>query len=129
MGFPTFRDMLDPLLRVLAEAPEGMQARVAQDRVADLLGLGENERQLLVPGGTQRLYRHRTNWAHDRLKRASLSSSPTRGVWMITELGLELVRLRPNGLSREEIHRIGNVGRNQRMAACSGATARSLDDR
>lgn len=49
MGFPTFRDMIDPLLRVLAEAPDGLSSQRAQDLVADRLQLSTEDRDQRVP--------------------------------------------------------------------------------
>ena len=111
MGFPSFRDMIEPLLRILAEASEGLPARRAQDLVADHMQLPADDRARRVPSGTQVLFRHRTNWAHDRLKRAQLSSTPRRGVWHLTPKGFELVRARTQSLSKEEVRELAKAGR------------------
>jgi restriction system protein len=121
MAFPSFRDMIEPLLRVLADAPEGLPARRAQDLVADRLELSEADRSLRVPGGTQVLFRHRTNWAHDRLKRARLSSTPRRGVWRLTPDGLELVRTKAGALAKDEIRELAKAGRDVKIDACMSA--------
>lgn len=117
MSFPTFRDMIEPLLRVLAEAPEGLSSRRAQDLVADRLLLSTEDRERRVPGGTQVLFRHRTNWAHDRLKRAQLSATPRRGVWQLTPKGLALVRAHAAPLADTELHELAKTGRSVRIAA------------
>jgi restriction system protein len=92
MGVPALREMVEPLLRVLAESPEGIPAKRAQDLVADRLALSAEDRSQRVAKGSQHLFRHRANWAHDRLKRAGLSSAPRKGVWRATKEGLELAR-------------------------------------
>ena len=120
MAFPTFRDMIDPLLRVLADAPHGLSARSAQDLVADQLKLSDADRELRVPGGTQILFRHRTNWAHDRLKRAGLSSTPRRGIWQLTTPGFDLVRLRAGALATDEVRELARAGRDVKLDACRG---------
>jgi restriction system protein len=117
MSFPTFRDMIEPLLRVLAEAPDGLSSRRAQDLVAERLQLSSEDRDRRVPGGTQVLFRHRTNWAHDRLKRAQLSLTPRRGVWQLTPKGLALVRAHAAPLADTELQELANVGRSVRIAA------------
>ncbi|HET7500209.1 MAG TPA: winged helix-turn-helix domain-containing protein [Kofleriaceae bacterium] len=114
--------MIEPLLRVLAEAPDGLPARRAQDLVADHIQLSADDRALRVPGGTQVLFRHRTNWAHDRLKRAQLSSTPRRGVWQLTPKGFELVRARPQPLGKDEVHELAKAGRD---ASRAGAATRA----
>jgi restriction system protein len=118
MAFPSFREMIEPLLRVLADAPDGLSSRRAQDLVADRLQLSDADRALRVPGGTQVLFRHRTNWAHDRLKRARLSSTPRRGVWQLTAAGFELVRARSQ-LATAEIRELAKAGRDLRIETCA----------
>jgi restriction system protein len=82
------------------------------------LQLSDEERALRVPGGTQVLFRHRTNWAHDRLKRAGLSSAPRRGMWQLTSKGAELARTRPETLPRDEILMLAKAGRDTPMHSC-----------
>jgi restriction system protein len=119
MAFPSFREMIEPLLRVLADAPDGLSARSAQDLVADRMQLSADDRALRVPGGTQVLFRHRTNWAHDRLKRALLSSTPRRGMWQLTAKGFELVRARSQPLAGQEVRELAKAGRDVRIEACA----------
>ena len=123
MAFPTFRDMIDPLLRVLADAPNGLSARSAQDLVADKLQLTDTDRSQRVPGGTQVLFRHRTNWAHDRLKRAGLSSTPRRGTWQLTTRGFDLVRSTAGTLAKDEIRELARAGRDLKIEACRAEAA------
>jgi restriction system protein len=117
MSFPTFRDMIEPLLRVLAEAPDGLPSRRAQDLVANRLQLSAEDRDRRVPGGTQVLFRHRANWAHDRLKRAQLSSTPRRGIWQLTPKGFALVRANSAPLADTELYELAKAGRSVRISA------------
>ena len=91
MSVPTYDRFIEPLLRFLVTRPEGASAREAQDGAASALGLTESDRQQLLPSGTQLTYRNRAAWAHDRLKRAGLSISPKRGIWVATDKGRSLV--------------------------------------
>jgi len=88
MSVPTYDRFIEPLLRYLVQHPQGVPARQAHDAVADALGLSDVDRQQLLPSGAQAIYKNRAGWAHDRLKRAGLSSSPRRGVWMATPEGV-----------------------------------------
>ena len=129
MAIPPLRDMIEPLLRVLADAPDGLTARQAQDRVADRLQLSASDRSQRVLRGTQHVFRHRTNWAHDRLKRARLSSTPRRGVWQLTGEGLTLARSLTNELPKETLQQIAKAARDLELpnlddeAAPENATA------
>ena len=55
----------------------------------------------LLPSGAQPIDRNRAGWAHDRLKRAGLSSSPRRGSWQITQAGREFLERQPQPLPAE----------------------------
>jgi restriction system protein len=118
MAFPSFRDMIEPLLRVLADAPDGLPSRRAQDLVADRMQLSSDDRTLRVSSGTQALFRHRINWAHDRLKRALLSSTPRRGFWQLTPKGFEMVRAQKQPLAKAELHELAKAGRDVRIETC-----------
>lgn len=111
MSFPTYDQMIDPLLRVLATAPEGMPAKAAHDQIADRLKLSDDDRRILLPSGKQALLANRAGWAHDRLKRAELSSSPKRGWWQLTAKGIDLARRHPRPLTEQEIRAIAVVPR------------------
>jgi len=89
---PTYDRFIEPVLRFLASNPEGVAAKLAHDQAAFALGLTEGEQQELLPSGAQLIYKNRAGWAHDRLKRAGLSSSPKRGFWKITADGLSFIK-------------------------------------
>lgn len=105
MPVPTYDKFIEPVLRHLALHPEGVRAREAHEAAADILGLDDEVRQLTVPTG-QPLYNNRAGWAHDRLKRAGLSSSPKRGLWKITSEGLKLIAENPGSFSEEIVREI-----------------------
>lgn len=100
MPVPTYDKFIEPLLRFLATQPDGALARVAHEQAAAMLGLTEEEKQELLPSGTQPIYKNRAGWAHDRLKRAGLSSSPRRGYWKITAAGSDFVKANPTAFSQ-----------------------------
>ncbi len=91
MAVPTYDRFIEPLLRYLVQHPQGVTARQAHEAVAAELGLSESDRQQLLPSGAQAIYKNRAGWAHDRLKRAGLSSSPRRGLWKVTPEGIRFV--------------------------------------
>ncbi len=92
MSVPTYDQFIEPVLRYLADHPEGAPAPVVHDAAANSLGLSEQDREALVPSGTQRLYKNRAGWAHDRLKRAGLSTTPKHGFWKINAAGAIFVK-------------------------------------
>lgn len=136
MPVPTYDQFIEPLLRVLAQHPDGMAARQAADAAAAALGVTEEQKQELLPSGAQPIYRNRAGWAHDRLKRAGLSSSPRRGSGQITQAGREFLERQPQPLPAEVARELamGFVDVRIRPAAEAGgevgsAAAASPDDR
>lgn len=101
MPVPTYDQFIEPLLRYLATHEEGVSPKFAQEEAAHALGLTDEQKQELLPSGAQPIYKNRTGWAHDRLKRAGLSSSPRRGFWKITADGIAFVKAHPTPFSAE----------------------------
>ena len=69
----------------------------------------------MCSSGAQPIYRNRAGWAHDRLKRAGLSSSPRRGSWQITQAGRGASRatglhVMGYGTRRSDLQRVGGAG-------------------
>lgn len=86
MPVPTYDQFIEPILRFLASKPSGAPTRDAHEAAATTLGLTTEQRQKLISSG-QHTYKNRANWAHDRLKRAGLSTSEKRGYWKLTDKG------------------------------------------
>lgn len=92
MAVPTYDKFIEPLLRYLVQQADGVAAKLAHDQAATALGLSEEDKQELLPSGAQPIYKNRAGWAHDRLKRAGLSSSPRRGFWKATPEGIAFAK-------------------------------------
>ena len=83
-----------------------MPARQVYEAAADALGLDEEDKQLLLASAPIPVYKNRAAWAHDRLKRAGLSSSPQRGMWQLTPQGIRFAADHPAPLTIEQVQRI-----------------------
>lgn len=101
MTVPTYDQFIEPILRFLAKNPDGAPAKAAHDAAAATLGLVDEDRLQMLASGTQLVYKNRAGWAHDRLKRAGLSSSPKRGFWKLTAEGSAFVKAHPSPLSAD----------------------------
>ncbi len=106
MPLPTYDRFIEPILRYLATLPSGASAREAHEVAAQMLGVSEADKQELLPGGSQPVYKNRAAWAHDRLKRAGLSSSPRRGLWQLTDAGRMYVAAHAAPLPSTEVERL-----------------------
>jgi restriction system protein len=94
MSIPTYEKFIEPLLRELSKHPDGLLIEAAHEVTAKALGLTSEQRESVLASG-QPVYRNRSGWAHDRLKRAGLSSSPRRGLWQITSAGIDFLKKHP----------------------------------
>src|SRR4051812_38676651 len=101
MTVPTYDNFIEPLLRYLEAHPSGVEAKAAHEAAPTALNLPAEDREQLLPSGTQRIYKNRAGWAHDRLKRAGLSSSPRRGFWKLTPEGMAFATQRTEPFSAE----------------------------
>jgi restriction system protein len=128
MTVPTYDKFIEPVLRFLATQPSGAPAREAHEAAAQTLGVTDADRQELLPSGTQLVYKNRAGWAHDRLKRAGLSSSPRRGFWKLTEHGLAFLTKHPTPLSLKTVEqlRIGFMDVRLKPSASSESLASPL---
>jgi len=130
VAIPTYDQWIEPILRLLDNHPNGIGAPAAHDLAAQALGLTADDRDQLLPSGVQRVYKNRAGWAHDRLKRAGLSSSPRRGFWQLTPAGFDYLRGHPGPFDGAEIARLAEAFNQVRLspdskpaAALIGATA------
>ena len=93
MAIPDYQSLMLPVLTIAAEG----EARVptAAERIADQLGLTEEEREELLPSGAQRLLHNRIHWAKFYMSKAGLIESPKRGVFVASETGRALLTTKP----------------------------------
>lgn len=103
MSIPTYDQFIEPVLRFLASVPDGALTRDVYEAAANAMHLTDDERAEMLPSQTQQIYKNRIGWAHDRLKRAGLSSSSRRGLWCLTDEGLQFALSHPQPLSSEQV--------------------------
>lgn len=117
MPVPTYDLFIEPVLRYLAQHPDGALARDVHEAVADRLGLSESDRAELLPSGIQAVYKNRAGWAHDRLKRAGYSASLRRGFWRLTPKGAAFAQATPGPLSESAIEALAKYDKDVRLRA------------
>jgi restriction system protein len=116
MAVPTYDNFIEPILRYLAAHPEGAAARDVHEAAASVLGLDAQQRQQVLPSGTQAVYKNRAGWAHDRLKRAGLSSSVRRGHWRLTPAGLAFASEQPTPLPPAVLEELATANTDVRLS-------------
>jgi len=94
MAIPDFQSLMLPLMRYCADGKEHTISETT-DALAGQFKLTDEERTALLPSGVQEVFRNRVAWAKSHLKMAGLIENPKRGIYNITERGLETVRKNP----------------------------------
>lgn len=100
MVMPTWDQFMAPVLRVLTDG-ETRSRRWLYDRVADDTSLTEEERATTLKSG-QLMYENRIGWATSHLNRVGGLDRPTRGRYVITDVGRRLLAEHPAGISERD---------------------------
>lgn len=95
MPIPDYQGLMFPLLKAISDGEERMLSDIT-DVLADQFHLTENEREELLPSGSQPVFRNRVSWARTYLKKAGLLDSPRRGRIRITKRGVEVLKSNPS---------------------------------
>ena len=86
MAIPKYDEMYREFLEALADG-RPHKIREIRDRLAELFGVTEEERKVLLPSGKQPLFNNRVAWTSSYLKQAQLIETLSRGTYIITEQG------------------------------------------
>jgi restriction system protein len=93
LAIPDYQTLLLPVLKVASEGETRVPA--AAEKIADQLGLSEEEREEMLPSGKQRLLHNRVHWAKFYMSKAGLIASPKRGVFTASQAGKDLLAKAP----------------------------------
>jgi restriction system protein len=100
MAIPDFQTIMLPLLKHITDGNEHSNHELTE-ALAKHFQLSEEERNQLLPSGRQKLFTNRVAWAKADLKMAGLIHSPKRGISVITERGIEILRNPPDKIDRK----------------------------
>lgn len=91
---PDYQSIMLPLLRLVSDGREH-KMRDVTERLAEQMGVTEEERKELLPSGAAPVFYNRTAWAKTYLKKAGLLDSPKQGIVVISKRGLEIIKGNP----------------------------------
>lgn len=91
MAIPKFDELFPIILEIFEDGKILKNAEIV-DAVIQKLNLTEEEKQRLLPSGTQTVIYNRADWAAYYLRRASLLKVEKRGQYQISEIGLEYIK-------------------------------------
>jgi restriction system protein len=102
MSIPDYQACMLPLLLFASDGEEHGMAE-AVERLSEQFGLSQEEREELLPSGTQFVISNRVGWARTYMKKAGLLTDPRRGHFRITDRGKELLKKKPASLSATDL--------------------------
>ena len=95
MAIPKFDELFNDILELLSDKKE-YKTRDVKEIISNKLDLTDEERQQLLPSGTQPVVINRIGWSITSLKKAAYVESKKWGSINITELGLKEHKNNPN---------------------------------
>lgn len=84
---PNFEELMRPVLECACNGE--VRISDAIDVIADKLALSQEDRELLIPSGSQTRFANRVHWAKSYLKQAGLVKATRRAHFVITDRGRE----------------------------------------
>lgn len=93
MAIPDYQSLMLPVLSASCAGETKIGAVV--ERLAEILGLTDDERSQLLPSGKQTIFANRVHWAKTYLGKAGLVESTRHGHFRITPRGRETLDSKP----------------------------------
>ena len=98
MAVPDYQSLMLPLLKITSDGKEH-SLNEAIEKLAQQLGLSDNDRKEMLPSGTQRKFDNRVSWARTYMQKALLLSSTGRSKFCITERGIKVLKDNPSNIN------------------------------
>lgn len=102
MTLPDYQSFMLPVLKFAADGCE-RRVRDAVEGVADMLQISDEDKQEMLPSGTQTRLYNRVGWSVTYLHKAGLLNKPQRGWFKITESGQSLLRSNPEKIDNSTL--------------------------
>ena len=107
-GTPTWEQFSVPGLAVLSDGMTRSLRQLRRD-VADAVGLTAEQRAETLPSGQLRAD-NRIGWAASFLNRVDALDHPSRGQYVITDFGRELLERHPTGITENDLKAVAKEG-------------------
>lgn len=104
MAIPTFEEIMLPLLKLLSNQNIYSISEI-RESLEIYFKLTNEEKNRILPSGTQTYFSNRVHWAKTYLLKASLIESPQRGSIKISQLGLDILKENPNEINPKFLER------------------------
>jgi restriction system protein len=92
---PDYQSLMLPLLRLVSDRQEYKYRDIIEKLAVEYKVIDEERKELLA-SGNQAIFDNRVGWAKTYLKKAGLLDSPKRAIFVITELGIQILNKKPD---------------------------------
>lgn len=103
MAIPDYQTLMLPVLRLAAGGETDI--RHCTEAIAKDFGLSPEDLQLLLPSGKQTVFSNRTHWAKTYLVKAGLLRMTTRGRFVATQRGIDVLAETPSRIDNALLDR------------------------
>jgi restriction system protein len=100
MAIPEYQKFMLPLLKYANDDDEHKIADAYED-LAKEFQLTDEEKEELLPSGTQQLFKNRIGWARTYLAKAGLLQNPKRGFFRISDRGKSVLSENPTEINND----------------------------
>lgn len=102
MAIPDFQTIMLPLLQYASDGNEHSVFETIE-HLSNVFNLTEDEKQELLPSGTQARFANRVAWARSYFKQAGLVENTKRGYFKITSRGVNLLNAKPVTINKKTL--------------------------
>jgi restriction system protein len=95
VAIPDYQTLMLPVLKLASDGEEHKFSQ-AVERLGIEFDLTPEEKNELLPSGSQAVFNNRVGWSRSYLKQAGLLASSKRGFFSITQEGLALLDKNPD---------------------------------
>ena len=95
MTIPKYDEMYRAFLDCLTDG-QPHKSKEVKDTIAEVFHISDEERAVLLPSGSGPVFDGRVGWTRTYLKKAGLIQSPSRGVFVLTPAGKQVLSENPN---------------------------------
>lgn len=130
MAIPKYNELYRPFLDCLSDGTCHSFTEI-RTFLADKLKVSEAEQKVMLPSGTQTIFSNRIGWSSTYLKKAGLIETSSRGVYLLTDAGKQVLAENPPCIDNRYLTRFPSfrefIGRSSSVSVSSEANQTPQD--